>query len=46
MKVQIQTLLVATEGGRAIEEFNTGSNIEVSKLLVFNGEIEKVGGLS
>jgi len=46
MKIHIQTLLAATEGERAIEEFNTGSNVEVSKLLVFNGETEKVGGLS
>ena len=32
------------EGGGAVEESNTGFNIEVAKLPVFNGEVGRVGG--
>jgi len=38
--VQIQALIA----GGAIERSNTGSNIEVAKPPVFNGEVERVGG--
>ena len=42
MQVQIQTLIVG--GARAMKKSNTESNIEMAKLLVFNGEVERVGG--
>jgi len=47
MQVQIQTLIAegaSVEAGGAIERSNTGSNIEVAKLPVFNGEVGRVGG--
>ena len=46
MQVQIQALIAgeAVAGGGAIEGSNTGSNIEVAKPPVFNGEAERVGG--
>ena len=45
MQVQIQVLIAggAVVGREAIKESNTGSNIEVAKPLVFNGEVERVG---
>ena len=42
--MQIQALLVATGGRGAVGRPNTGSNVEVAKLLVFNREAEKVEG--
>ena len=47
IQVQIQALLVAIEGGTIREIIrgpNTESNIEVAKLPVFSGEVEKIGG--
>jgi len=42
--VQIQVLIVEAKAKAKVAEegSNTGSNIEVAKPLVFNGEIEKV----
>ena len=42
IQVQIQVLIVEAKAKVAEEGSNTGSNIEVAKPLVFNGEIEKV----
>ena len=48
MQVQIQALLVATEGmgsvERGVTEPNMGPHMEVAKLAIFNGEVGKVGG--
>lgn len=35
--------MLAIIGGVVVGEFNTGSNIEVAKLLVFSKEVEKIG---
>ena len=40
--MQIQALLAAT-GEKIAEESNTRSNIEVARLLVLDGEVERVG---
>jgi len=47
MQVQIKALIVEgaeTREGGAIERSNTGFNIKIAKLSVFNGEAERVGG--
>ena len=44
IQVQIQVLLVATEGGGVIGGLNTESNIEVAKPPVFSEEAKKIGG--
>ena len=46
IQVQIHTLIVeaVVEAARTAEESNMWFNVEIAKLLVFNREIEKVGG--
>ena len=41
MQAQIQVLIARAA---VVKGFNTGSNIEVAKLPVFNGEAGRVGG--
>jgi len=44
MQAQIQILLAGEKGEEAIKKSNTGSNIEVVKPLVFNGEASRAVG--
>jgi len=48
MQAQIQALIirrVVVEAEEATKGSNTRSNIEIAKLLVFNREVGKIGGL-
>jgi len=44
MQAQIQALLATVGAGGAATGSNTGPNMDVAKLAIFNGEAGKVGG--